>query len=399
MVSIETYWNQTVVFDPYPPNIGYDDPELSADLVLITHEHPDHNHPEAVQGEPTVVHGLDDRGQVKAITGVLDRLPNEAESTWTTGVGNGEHSGNAIAVSTVPAWHDNEQGGERGATTIFVVDVDGVRIAHCGDLGQEKLTEEQVTALGEVDVLLLPVGGIYTLDGAQAAEIVRQVKPRIAVPIHYKTPALTFGLQNVDAFVTAIESDSEVVRPKGNTLAVSATNDDASKTTAVVLGYEPWQPTGELADMFTAMETACSDSQQVFAPLSAEQMNFRPSDGTHTPRWNVEHMAGVQLRFFSQVYAALDPAISAIDLNPAQMPDDYEAAHPDWTGAEEARQIERVSDFVRRFSYLLDGVDLDEPAPGSRLSLRRLLGIMQGHYGQHTANVEKKFELADWPSE
>ena len=153
----------------------------------------------------------------------------------------------------------------------------------------------------------------------------------------------------------------------------------------------------ELAGLFAHKETASRDSQKVFAPLSENQMNFRPSDGTHTPRWNAEHMMGRELGFFSQIFAKLDPAIPAINLNPAQMPPDYKAAHPDWSGAEEARQIERVAEFTRRFSYLLDGLDLDQRAPGSRWTPRGLLEQMQRHYSEHTVNVEKKFDLPDWP--
>jgi hypothetical protein len=110
-------------------------------------------------------------------------------------------------------------------------------------------------------------------------------------------------------------------------------------------------------------------------------------------------MMGRELGFFSTIFAELDPAIPVINLNPAQMPPDYKAAHPNWSGAEEARQMKRVTKFTRRFSYLLEGVDLDEQAPGSRWTLRRLLEQMHRHYGEHTANVKKKFALPDWPVE
>jgi hypothetical protein len=110
-------------------------------------------------------------------------------------------------------------------------------------------------------------------------------------------------------------------------------------------------------------------------------------------------MMGRELGFFSEIYAELDPELVKIDLNPAQMPPDYVAAHPDWTGAEEARQFERVSEFTRRFSYLLADLELDEQAPGSRWILPGLLEQMERHYGEHTANVKKKFELPDWPTQ
>jgi len=300
-------------------------------------------------------------------------------------------------VTSIPAWHDDTQGGERGATAMFAIDVDGVRIVHCGDLGQRRLTDEQLRAMGHVDVLLVPVGGVYTIDGPETAAIVKQVKPRIVVPIHCRTPALKFNLEPVEPFLAAVESSCAIEHVNGNTLAVSAGKQGApEKTRVVVLQHELWRPNAELAGLFGRMESACRDSQEVFRPLSAEQMNFRPSNGTHTPRWNAEHMMGRELLFFTQIFAARDSAVAPLDLNPAQMPPDYHPAHPDWTGAEESRQIERASAFVRRFAYLLDGVDLDQPAPGSRWTLRRLFGQMERHYGEHTANVRKKFELADW---
>ena len=404
MVSIETYWNLHVVIDPFGERVGYPDLKVSADLVLITHEHPDHNNAAAVRGEPVVVHGLEPNGKVRDLRYVLDRMPNKERPTWQSQVEVGKpwktYTGHEVKVTTVAAWHDDEQGAQRGATAMFVVDVDGVRIVHCGDLGQAKLTEGQLNALGRVDVLLIPVGGVYTIDGRTAAGIVRQLRPRSVVPIHYKTPSLAFDLHPAEPFLETIQPDAEIARPSGNTLAVSALPEDHEfKTRVVVLGYEPWKPSGELEELFARKETASRASADVFRNLSAKQMNFRPANGTHTPRWNAEHMMGRELQFFTQIFSAREPAIRPIDLNPAQMPSDYAAAHSDWTGAEEARQIERTSALVRRFGYLLEGVDLDERAPGSRWTLRRLFQQMERHYGEHTANVEKKFDLPGWPRE
>jgi uncharacterized damage-inducible protein DinB len=153
-----------------------------------------------------------------------------------------------------------------------------------------------------------------------------------------------------------------------------------------------------LREMFDSMEAANRRSQDVFRTLSVEQMNFRPANGSHTPRWNAEHMSGRQLLFFSQIYHALDPSIPVIDWNPKQMPPDYEARHPDWSGAEEARAMQRVDDFCRRYSYLLKDIQLKDKPPATRWpSLEALLLQMEQHYDEHTANVKKKFELPDWP--
>ena len=168
---------------------------------------------------------------------------------------------------------------------------------------------------------------------------------------------------------------------------------------AVLLEKPPAVPV-HLREFFDRMEAANRRSQDVFRKLSTAQMNFKPSNGTHTPRWNAEHMAGRQLLFFSQIYHALDPKIPVFDWNPAQMPPDYKARHPEWSGKEEARAMQRVDDFCRRYSYLLESTALDAKPPATNWpSLRALLLQMERHYDEHTANVVKKFELPDWPKE
>ena len=399
MVSIETYWNLHVVIDPYSAKIGYENPNVTGNLVLVSHEHGDHNNVELVGGEPIVVRGLDEAGNVRTIDQVLDCLPNEATASWRDVRQRVARTQHAIQVTSIPAWHDDTEGRQRGANTLFLIEVDGVRIVHCGDLGQPALTDKQLAALGEVDVLLIPVGGVYTVDGTQAADIVRQVRARIVVPIHYKTPNLVYDLQPVQGFLAALGDHCEVVRAKGNTLAVCSGERRVTKSQVIVLDFVPWSLPQEWEQLFVDKERSCRESQQVFAKLSVEQMNFCPGNGTHTPRWNAEHMMGRELGFFSQIYAQLTPAIRPLDLNPEQMPPDYVAAHPDWLGAEESRQMERVSASTRRFAYLLDGLELDKEAPGSRWTPRGLLKQMKRHYDDHTANVKKKFELPDWPAE
>ena len=153
----------------------------------------------------------------------------------------------------------------------------------------------------------------------------------------------------------------------------------------------------ELADLFAGKEAAAAAAMEIFARLSIDQLNHRPGNGTHTSRWNAEHMMGRELGFFTAIYAGVDPSLGPLDLNPAQMPDEYRAAHPHWTGAEEARQIERVQQLTRRFAFLLAQLDLDDRPEESSWTLRGLMHQIQGHYHAHTANVRKKFELSDWP--
>ena len=187
----------------------------------------------------------------------------------------------------------------------------------------------------------------------------------------------------------------------GPALGQSNDNETGRTTADALLLLDAPPPVPEqLRPLFDRMEAANRRSQDVFRQLSVEQMNFRPSDGTHSPRWNAEHMAGRQLLFFSQIYHALDSSIPVVDLNPKQMPVDYQARKPDWSGKDEARNMQRVDDFCRHYAYLLADLQPDAKPPAtSWRSLDSLLLQMEKHYDEHTGNVNKKFQLPDWPKE
>ena len=283
---------------------------------------------------------------------------------------------------------------------MFIIQVDGIRILHCGDLGQPVLTDLQLKQIGKIEVLLIPVGGVYTIDGEQAVAITEQIQPRIVVPIHYKLPKLTIGLDTAATFLKKLPKKYERIISSGNTFAVSLSKSkDVEKPKVILLKHHPWPMPQPLAELFKLKEQAAERAQTLYSSLSINQMNHRPSNGTHTPRWNAEHSMGRELGFFSQIYSNINPMIPHIDLNPKQMPPEYVPAHSDWTGEEEARQIERVKAFTRRFAYLLDGIGLDDKLEGSPWTLRRLMAQMEKHYDEHTTNVKKKFTLPDWPME
>lgn len=235
----------------------------------------------------------------------------------------------------------------------------------------------------EIDIDVI-VANDDSYDETVLRKIASQLKPRILV--------VNRSLKKI--------GDQDVAEIPHNTLAVcSAKDSNTAGTRFVSLTDKPYALSAELTKLFEKKETACKNSRETFAKLSVEQMNFRPPNGTHTPRWNSEHMMGREFLFFSQIYHAIDPNIPVMDLNPRQNPDDYEMAHPDWTGEEEARQTARVEEFTRRFAYLLDGVDLNRKAKGSKFwTPRALLKQMERHYNQHTANVRKKMQLDEWPN-
>lgn len=147
----------------------------SADLLLVTHEHSDHN-------------------AVEVVTGNAHTVRSQA-GTFETPAG---------TVIGVASEHDGVAGTQRGANVIYVFELDGIRVCHLGDIGQPALRPEQVAAIGRVDLLFVPVGGVATIDGAGAAEVVRELRPRWAVPMHYRTPAIGF-LETADAFLAAMK--------------------------------------------------------------------------------------------------------------------------------------------------------------------------------------------------
>ena len=166
----------TVIFDPYNPIIGLKMPKLTADILAITHDHKDHNYKEGVSGDYFLING-----------------PGEYEAKQTF-------------VYGIPGWHDEKQGAERGAITMYLLESEGMLVAHLGDIGQNELTPTQLEQLEGVDILFIPVGGVYTVDAQKAVNIVNQIEPRIVIPIHYQLPGLKLSnkLDGVEKFLKAI---------------------------------------------------------------------------------------------------------------------------------------------------------------------------------------------------
>lgn len=154
-----------ILIDPYFRSVTYPGLPERADIVLVTHEHGDHNAVGRVSGNPTIVRGLDASGTVAA----------------------GEQVIRGIPIEVIPSSHGSFCGQALGANAIFRFTVDGVRFAHLGDIGAP-LTPDEIATIGEVDVLFIPVGGAYTVDAAGAVELVRGIpSARIVIPMHYLT--------------------------------------------------------------------------------------------------------------------------------------------------------------------------------------------------------------------
>jgi L-ascorbate metabolism protein UlaG (beta-lactamase superfamily) len=165
----------SLLLDPFhEEEVGYPLPSVEADIVVVSHDHEDHNNAEAVGGHPLLIKGP------------------------------GKHTALGLEFLGVPSYHDEDSGLLRGENTIFCFTVDGIRVCHLGDLGHP-LSKAQVGAIGSVDLLFLPVGGIYTINALGADEVMRQLQPAVAVPMHYQTRALSFELEPVDEFLKGRE--------------------------------------------------------------------------------------------------------------------------------------------------------------------------------------------------
>src|SRR4030042_6210609 len=177
-----------IITDPYETSEGIKHGAIkeTADIVTVSHEHGDHNNISAVAGKPKIVKASE---EVKGI--------------------------NIKAVATA---HDDKGGSQRGKNTIFCFNVDGINVCPAGDLGHE-LTAEEVKALGKVDVLMIPVGGFFTIDAGTAAKVCDQLKPKVIIPMHFKTAKLGLPIADVEPF---LKDKGNVTRSKESGIELKA---------------------------------------------------------------------------------------------------------------------------------------------------------------------------------
>jgi len=193
-----------VVTDPYEPGgfggaIGYGPLREPADVVVVSHEHADHNYVSMVPGRPVVVRGA------------------------------GEATHRGVRFRSLATYHDPSRGAERGPNTVRVIEADGITVCHLGDLG-DQITAADATCLGPIDVLMVPVGGTFTVDAKGATAIVNRLRPRIAIPMHFKTSKTSLNLAPVDGFLAG---KRRVRRVDGSDLEV--TRDNLPEPTEIVV--------------------------------------------------------------------------------------------------------------------------------------------------------------------
>ncbi|MBI2676674.1 MAG: MBL fold metallo-hydrolase [Candidatus Yanofskybacteria bacterium] len=164
----------SLLIDPFSKDIGLRAPRIKDQIILVTHDHYDHNNTEGAEAGSMIINGP------------------------------GEYEVKGVYIQGVPSFHDNINGAERGPNTIYTTKFEEISLCHLGDLGQESLDEKQVDLIGDVDVLMVPVGGKYTIDAKEAVKIIGQIEPKIIIPMHYKTPDLKIDLEPVDKFLKEV---------------------------------------------------------------------------------------------------------------------------------------------------------------------------------------------------
>ncbi len=174
----------TVITDPFSDECGLKLPRLTADIVTVSHEHKDHS----------------DLSKIKGAT--------ENQNPFII-KGPGEYEIKSVFVQGLPSTHDSEGGKKLGANIIYLIRAEGMTIVHLGDLGQKTLSAQQLEYIEEADILLIPVGGKYTINGAEAAALVSQIEPRIVIPMHYKIPGLNIDIETADKFIKEMGNHKE----------------------------------------------------------------------------------------------------------------------------------------------------------------------------------------------
>lgn len=195
-----------LIIDPYDPaKTGYKLPKLEADIILVSHQHSDHNYTQGVSN-----HSL------------LIQTP-------------GEYEKGGVTIYGVKTFHDNSEGAERGKNVIYIIEIDGFTLLHLGDLGHQ-LSKETLEKIPEIDVLMIPVGGTYTINSKEAVKVINDLEPGIVIPMHYQTDDLTglsAKLEGLELFLNEMGADGNVKSVEK--LKLSGRSDIPDETAIVVL--------------------------------------------------------------------------------------------------------------------------------------------------------------------
>jgi L-ascorbate metabolism protein UlaG (beta-lactamase superfamily) len=209
-----------IVLDPHNIEAFGRNTEIGADLVILSHFHNDH----------TQVGILKDAKKAKVLNGLKDEKGDGKRVSWN----NLDEKFKDVHIRSVGTFHDDMSGMKRGLNSVTILEVDGYKIAHLGDLGHI-LTDNQVKQIGEVDVLMIPVGGVYTLNGLDAKRVVEQIKPKhYVIPMHYGIEGVYTDLLTTEAF---LEDQKNVIKEKTNLLKLEPGAKPPAELTVLILKW------------------------------------------------------------------------------------------------------------------------------------------------------------------
>jgi L-ascorbate metabolism protein UlaG (beta-lactamase superfamily) len=191
-----------LITDPCSPQTGYSIGKVKADIVTVSHNHPGHSYMDGLEADYRIIKGP------------------------------GEYELKGVFVTGIATYHDKSDGQERGNNNVYVIEMDGITICHMGDIGH-LLSSKVIEDIGSVGILLLPVGGLSTIDSAVAAEIVRTMAPRVVIPMHFKTPVVSRDLEPVDKFLKKLGINEFVPQAK---LSINRST-FTENTQVIVLSY------------------------------------------------------------------------------------------------------------------------------------------------------------------
>lgn len=194
----------TLVIDPFDPeNLGLKFPKTQADALLITHDHADHNYKDGITGYRLIIDGP------------------------------GEYELGGVSIFGISAYHDDKDGKERGKNTMYYIECNGETVLHCGDLGHA-LDDSTLEKFGQVTALLIPVGGVYTIDAEKASKVISSIEPAFVVPMHYKTEGSKLqDIDGLDKFLDEMGIENGNVK-KSTSLRISE-SDNENETQVIVL--------------------------------------------------------------------------------------------------------------------------------------------------------------------
>lgn len=190
----------TIITDPYSDKIGFILPQLSADILTISHDHYDHNAKAKVNAKKIIASP-------------------------------GEYEAGKVKILGILSDHDNSNGAERGKNIIFRFLLEEISILHLGDFGAAKLTDIQLNEIGTIDILMIPVGGKYTIDVREAVDLIKSIDPKIIIPMHYKIPGLDIDINPVDDFI----AEAKLVPESLDKLSISFNTLPVDKAKLVIL--------------------------------------------------------------------------------------------------------------------------------------------------------------------